>query len=284
MYKGGFVFSLIICSRNQDVSSELKQNLALTIGCEYELVVIDNSSNAYSIFQAYNEGTCRAKGDLLCFMHEDVLFRTKGWGRIVESHFASDNQIGLLGFAGTHFLPDTPMYWYSSPFISQRNLNNDQGVVEEHFHEDWFGETNVIEVVAVDGFCFFAKKNLFDRISFDEKTYKGFHLYDMDICMQVIQYGYKVCVCRDVLAEHTWSESKQFSKQGADLFTDNLECFTKKWQGSLPVNRGLKLSPEVYERVNMLYRQLYEAKLIRNSKAYHLGKAILLPFSWIKNN
>ena len=278
------MISIIICSRKTDTPDELKQNIAETIGCEYELVVFDNSANNYSIFQAYNEGVRRAKGNLLCFMHEDVLFRTKDWGRIVESHFASNEQIGLVGFAGTHFLPDTPMYWYSSPFISQRNLNNDQGVVEEHFHEDWFGETNIVEVVAVDGFCFFAKKNLFDRISFDEETYKGFHLYDMDTCMQVIQSGYKVCVCRDVLAEHTWSESKQFSKQGAELFTKNLEFFTKKWQRSLPIYRGLNLSPEVYERVNVLCRQLYEAKRVRNSKAYHLGKALLSPFGWIKNN
>ena len=276
------MFSLIICSRNQDVSSELKQNLALTIGCEYELVVIDNSSNAYSIFQAYNEGTCRAKGDLLCFMHEDVLFRTKGWGRIVESHFASDNQIGLIGFAGTHFLPDAPMYWYSSPFVSQRNLNNDQGVVEEHFHEEWFGEKNIIEVVAVDGFCFFVRKSLFDRISFDDKTYKGFHMYDMDICMQVIEAGSKVCVCCDVLAEHCWSEQKQFSKAGGDLFERNLELFAQKWHDSLPIHKGLGLPEEMFGRVNRLCRQSYEAKLVRKSKAYKLGKAVLSPLGRIK--
>ncbi len=46
-------------------------------------------------------------------------------------------------------------------------------------------------------------------------------MYDMDICMQVIEAGYKVCVCRSVLAEHCWSESKQFSKQGSDLFSYN---------------------------------------------------------------
>ena len=281
VYSQGYMISIIICSRNTKICSRLQQNINETISCDYELVVVDNSSNVYSIFQAYNEGVCRAKGEFLCFMHEDVLFRTEGWGRIVESHFASDDQIGLLGFAGTHFLPDTPMYWYSSPFISQRNLNNDQGVVEEHFHEDWFGDNNLIEVVAVDGFCFFVRKGLFDRIAFDVKTYQGFHLYDMDICMQVIGAGSKVCVCRDVLAEHCRSESKQFSKQGAELFMENLERFSKKWHESLPAHRGLNLPAEVFERANALYGRLYEAKQIRKSKAYLLGKALLSPFCWI---
>lgn len=278
------MLSIVICSRKADIPEELKQYIAETIGLEYELVVIDNSSNIYSIFQAYNEGVRRAQGDILCFMHEDVLFRTQDWGRIIESHFASDDRIGLIGFAGTHFLPDTPMYWYSSPFISQRNLNNDQGEVEEHFHEEWFGENNLIEVVAVDGFCFFVKNSLFDRIGFDEKTYKGFHLYDMDICMQVIKADGKVCVCRDVLAEHCWSESKQFSKQGAELFTENLGRFTEKWHKYLPIHRGLTLPQEVFERVNALYGQLYEAKQVRKSKAYLLGKTLLYPFGWNKNN
>ena len=74
------LLSLIICSRKADVSQELKDNVAATIGCEYELCVIDNSRNEYNIFSAYNEGVRRAKGGILCFMHEDVLFRANGWG------------------------------------------------------------------------------------------------------------------------------------------------------------------------------------------------------------
>ena len=227
------MISIIICSRKPAIPTELRLNITETIGCEYELVVIDNSCNQLSIFQAYNEGVQRANGDILCFMHDDVLFRTPNWGEKINIHFQADERMGLIGFAGTHFLPDTPVYWYSSPFVSQRNLNNDQGIVEEHFHEDWFGERNLIEVVAVDGFCFFVRRSLFDRFVFDQETYKGFHLYDMDCCMQVIHAGYKVGVCRDVLAEHCWSESKQFSKKGGDLFEHNLELFVKKWH--LPV-------------------------------------------------
>ena len=276
------MISITICSRKTNIPAELKQNIAETIGCGYELVILNNSSNKYSIFQAYNEGVRRAKGEFLCFMHEDVLFRTKDWGRIVKSHLDSDDQIGLIGFAGTHFLPDTPMYWYSSPFISQHNLNNDQGIVEEHFHEEWFNGEDLIETVAVDGFCFFARKSLFDRIFFDDKTYNGFHMYDMDICMQVIEAGYKVCVCRSVLAEHCWSESKQFSKRGGDLFFYNLELFSEKWHCRLPIHKGLDLPEELFGRVNRLCRQSYEAKQIRKSKAYKLGKTILSPLGWIK--
>lgn len=276
------MISIIICSRKSIVSAELKQNIAETIGCEYELIVIDNSSGKYSIFRAYNEGVAHSKGDIVCFLHDDVFFRTVHWGDAIAHHFREDGRIGLVGFAGTHFLPDTPMYWYSSPFVSQYNLNNDQGVVEEHFHKDWFGDRQMIEVVAVDGFCFFTKRELFDRIVFDEKNFKGFHLYDMDICMQVLKSGYKVCVCRDVLTEHCWSERKQFSKPGGDLFTHNLELFAKKWHDELPVHKGLDLPDEVFERINVLFHQSFDVQKVRRSKAYRLGRTLLWPIKWIK--
>lgn len=276
------MLSIIICSRSSAINNKLRQNINELAGCDTELIIIDNSYNQYNIFQAYNEGVRRSKGDVLCFMHEDVLFRSDNWGKIIEQYYFDDGQIGLIGFAGSHFLADTPMYWYSSPFVSQRNLNNDQGHIEEHFHEEWFGNRSIIEVAAVDGFCFFIRKCLFDRIAFDEKTYKGFHLYDMDICMQVINTGYKVCVVRDVLAEHCWSESKQFTKQGAELFEQNLALFSKKWSNCLPINRGLNIPSEVFIRVNELFRQAFSTQQIRRSKAYRLGKTLLAPLKWIK--
>ncbi len=257
------MFSIIICSRRGDIPSELRRNLEDTVGCTYELVIIDNSADRYSIFQAYNEGVSRAKGEILCFMHEDVLFQSSGWGKTIEQHFSVDENIGLIGFAGAHFLPEAPLYWYSSPFISQRNLNNDNGVVEEHFHEDWFDGRNLIEVVAVDGFCFFVRRSLFQRVSFDEETFKGFHQYDMDICMQVISAGFKVCVCRDVLAEHCWSEKMQSSKKGNDLFAHNLILFVNKWKDKLPIWKGLDLPQEAFLRINNVYLKAYPANSIR---------------------
>jgi len=50
------MISIIICSRTASISDELTQNINQTIGIPYELVIIDNSDNLYSIFSAYNEG------------------------------------------------------------------------------------------------------------------------------------------------------------------------------------------------------------------------------------
>ena len=88
------MISIIICSRKADISQGLKDNIAATIGCEYELCVIDNSHNEYNIFTAYNEGVSRAKGDILCFMHEDVKYISNGWGEKVYKSIQNNVNIG----------------------------------------------------------------------------------------------------------------------------------------------------------------------------------------------
>lgn len=76
------MISIIICSRHHTLDEELRGNIKATIGNDilYEIVCIDNSNNCHSIFSAYEEGVKKAKGNYLCFMHEDIRFHSADWG------------------------------------------------------------------------------------------------------------------------------------------------------------------------------------------------------------
>lgn len=279
------MISIIICSRNNDISSELKQNIADSIICDFEIVVIDNSDNQYSIFTAYNEGVRRSRGDILCFMHEDVLFRSSGWGVVIRKHFEEDGKIGLIGFAGAHFLPSTPIYWDDSPFISEHDLTTRGDITEECYSMAYFKDKCIVDVAVVDGMCFFIKRNLFDKIRFDEITYQGFHLYDMDISMQINKAGYKVCVCNDVLVEHFYHFDP--SKPGYKLFEINLQKFYSKWASCFPMLTGIDGLPEAvvaqlnsYVQHKVMVEKEYKAVL--QSKAFRLGKALAHPFKALR--
>ena len=50
------MISIIICSRQKELSAQLKNNIQNTIGTEYEIIKVDNSQNEYFITQAYNKG------------------------------------------------------------------------------------------------------------------------------------------------------------------------------------------------------------------------------------
>ncbi|MCL9809095.1 glycosyltransferase [Flavobacterium luminosum] len=194
------MISIIICSREPRISEELSQNIEKTIGCPYELIVIDNSENTYSIFEAYNLGIQKSKGDFWCFMHDDILLHTKNWGVELISIFDSDNKIGLIGVAGAKMKTKMPSTWWDCP-EDQKILN-----IIQHFpnnrKENWFlgfNEKQCEEVAVIDGVFMMGKKD--NAIHFDERL-KGYHNYDIYLSMVYKLNGYKIMVTQTVLLEH----------------------------------------------------------------------------------
>ena len=284
------MISIIICSRKPDITQSLKDNISETIGVEYELVVIDNSKNQYSIFQAYNKGVDKAHGDILCFMHEDILYHTQNWGEKVVAHF-KDDSLGLIGVVGTHFLPDTPSGWYNSMVVSggciQRETANDENSAIEKRSLQKMDLSNSIEAVVVDGMWFCIKKGTFYKIHFDDLTFGGFHCYDLDISMQVLEIGLNVRIISDVLLEH-------FSYGSFDLeWLQSVELFYNKWMNKLPQIKGVEMSETeieirtefvkqvmVWMKSNAFYK--HEFQKIKKSKSYKIGKFLLKPLSFLK--
>lgn len=279
------MISIIICSRTPNISEELANNIAETIGCKYELVVIDNSKNKYSIFSAYNEGVRRSKGNVLCFMHDDILYRKKNWGSEVEKIFENDG-IGCVGVVGGHcFLGDSAKWWNTRMRSGQIIQASDM----KYNNYKLFSECNSIEVVAIDGLWMCIPKKMFEQISFDTKNYKGFHCYDADICMQINAIGKQVRVMNNILIEH--------SSYGTcdDSFYENQKIFLNKWNSFFPIlkypqkmsrNDILQILKEVNDDINHYendYKQLssnYESVL--NSHAFRLGNFILQPIYFLK--
>ena len=226
------MISIIICSRNPKMEKKLGVNIQSTIGTEYEIVHIDNSEGKYSICSAYNEGVRRSKGDILCFMHEDIHYYTANWGGVVEKYMASPS-IGMLGVAGSVIVPnkcDWRFYDIRDTYLIQGyhtygkpNFYYTKGI-------EWEVQQPIKKVVAVDGCWFCIKKNLFStgRIRFDEDTFHGFHMYDPDISMQVNYAKKNVYICSDIVMEH-FSEGLYTQE-----FEESLKKFLEKWRTILP--------------------------------------------------
>lgn len=277
------MLSLIICSRTPRISEELEKNIAETIGCEYELVVIDNSKNEYSIFSAYNEGVRRSKGDILCFMHDDILYKTTGWGTKVEK-MLEDESIGIVGVIGSYVMTKDYGYWdMMQPYVTGRvpygNNRDFEAVNDGNYYYD---ENCSPEVVAVDGMWFCMPKRIFTDIMFDEVTYSGFHFYDMDICMHSLMAGYKNEIMRNIDIFHYCYP--QYNYQ----YTQSMKKFFAKWNDKLPIYKGeaIGMSEKEYVRLydstkqycRLLDRYTFYKNDIENSLSYKLGNAIAEPY------
>ncbi len=229
------MISLIICSKYPDINDKLKVNIKETIGVEYELIVIDNSNNQYSIFEAYNEGIARAKYDLYCFMHEDIWYHSQAWGDKVIKHL-SDKETGLIGLAGSFYLSQIPSPWFKAkPFIKNLiqsyNKEPDKPPRRHTVEKDY-------QVLCLDGFWLCSRKDVFEKVSFDSKLFNGFHCYDLDICLQVHQAEFKSYVVSDIIIEHfsTGSMNKQWIDETIKLFD--------KWESIMPIS----VHPDVKKR------------------------------------
>ena len=279
------MISCVICSRQPDISVELKENIASTIGCEYELVVIDNSKNEYSIFSAYNEGIRRANGDILCFMHEDILYHTSGWGPKVVDYFVQYPQAGLIGVAGTHYMPAMPAAWWDSEVVSEHYIQgfHEYGKYKTSMEYNDKYRKKITKVVSVDGFWMCLPKQIFTYIEWDEEYYKGFHGYDTDIALQVWKNKSEVHLYYNILIEH-----KSLGDAGL-AFHNACEKVYDKWNSFLPMMQGVELSIEeqqcrdrLCELKWSLYKSQHQLASITKSNAYRLGKFILKPLSKIK--
>lgn len=194
------MISIIICSRKSTIPETLLANINQTIGCDFELITIDNSGNKYSIFEAYNLGIERSKGEYLCFVHDDILFHTQNWGNNLENIFATNNDYGLIGVAGSSQKTRTPSGWWDcrDEYKSINIIQHDpkRGVVKEYFG---FDNSILNEVAIVDGVFLALRKEI--NVVFDQ-TLKGFHNYDFNIAIETKKKNYKIGVTNQILIEH----------------------------------------------------------------------------------
>lgn len=227
------MISIIICSRNKTISNDLYQNITTTIGCEFELIVIDNSLNQYSIFEAYNLGIGKSTSEFLCFIHDDILFHTQGWGVLLIRIFIKNKKAGLIGIAGAKIKTKMPSAWWECP-EKYHVINIIQHTNDNKIESQVVGfEQNSIqeEVVVIDG-VFMVMRKIKD-ILFNTKM-KGFHNYDLNISFEFNAKNYQILVTRQIVIEHfsngvidkTWYDSclklHQLYHNILPLKTDNL--------------------------------------------------------------
>ncbi len=245
------MISIIICSRNSDIPDSLRKNIDSTIGVEHEINVIDNYNNDFSIFSAYNKGYEMSKFPYLCFVHEDVHFRTENWGVNLINHL-SDEKTGIIGVAGGKMVTKVPASWAAEGrYIHLVQHHNGEKILLKD-PTSFSGSKQ--PAIWLDGLFLAMRKDLFNSIKFDENL-TGFHGYDLDISMQSIVAGFSNFVVYDILLEH-------FSEGNKDIiYYKNLISIYQKWEKALPV-----FSQDVSEKGQQNLKKIETtrlAKLIR---------------------
>lgn len=197
------MISIIICSVNDEFARQVSGNIEKTIGVAYEIIVYNNSRDVKGICQVYNECALKAKYELLCFVHEDVLFQSQDWGKKIMEYFSTDPELGLIGVAGSKYKSKTVSGWYTGiREFDCCNIYHLEGGNEKHriyFTPD--ENKNEHDVVTLDGVFICCRRNVWEEVKFNGDILKGFHLYDLDFSLRASR-RYRVMVTFEISLIH----------------------------------------------------------------------------------
>ena len=235
---------------------------------------IDNSENKYSIFSAYNLGIHKSKYQYLCLVHEDVLFYTLNWGKVVISYL-QDLKTGIIGVGGGDLVTRVPASWntiISSGLNIIQSDNSGKKPTEINLKPKNYNLSKRSSIT-LDGLFMCMRHDLTDKIHFDENL-KGFHGYDYDITLQSVMAGFTNYVIYDIILEHS-------SRGKTDiLYFRNLISIFKKWENNLPIiGDNITLEerltiPDIekrklYQLTKKMVRKGFKVEEIKSEVAYY---------------
>lgn len=160
---------------NQYLIPSLKQQSE-----EYELILIDNQQNEFlSASSALNDGIQKAHGELIVFVHQDVVLEDKDC--LIKTRNALE-QLGskvFLGAAGAS---------HDGSVLTNIIQGKDKKNAGIRLSED------IQQVQTLDEVYFAGWRQTFIEHPFDEKIIKGWHLYAVDQSLSLSSLGYTICV------------------------------------------------------------------------------------------
>lgn len=122
---------------------------------EHEIIGIDNTNNKFSsAASALNYGADKANGEILVFLHQDILFdKTNSLRTLVDKlqNYDNDCIVGIYG-------------------AIQKN--------------DILQSGNYTKCDTLDECCIGMKKSTWQKLNFNEKLCDGWHLYVVELCLR----------------------------------------------------------------------------------------------------
>ena len=223
----------VVFSTRED-NPKHKEHILVTSGIYKDIEVIQYINNGeYSLTEIYNKALKETTNDIVVFCHDDIILETKNWGNKILNHFKRNPNYGIIGKAGTKYMPSSGRWWdYGMTEVVGQVYHQHEGKKWLSKYNESFGN-KIEDTIIVDGLFFVVNKNNIVK-DFDEDI-KGFHFYEIDFCFNNFLNDVKIGVISDIAVTHL--SIGQTNQQ----WEDNRIQFVEKYKGSLP-----KIIPYTY--------------------------------------
>ena len=269
------MISIIIASIDSRSFNGVGKNISDSIGVLYEIIHYDNSDDGIGICQIYNKCAQLAKFPYLLFLHDDIKFYTKDWGKSLIK-ILEEPKIGLVGMAGAVFKASAPTSWVSVPkeyYRSNQYFSTDECLQAKENMEEGYDE-----VVVVDGMFLAMRERTWKHFKFNDLL-TGFHMYDIDLCYRIHKEGLLIVVPKNMVFQHfsrgkfdsNWAQASIAWHRDKDL---PLYKFSVSKQEIKKLERDCRASFLAYLINKVLYPKSWLWNWIRiciKNKKVHLG-------------
>jgi len=189
------MISVVICSVNGTKFAAVSEQYRRLMGDEpHEIIGVHD---ARSMCDGYNRGFDRTQGDTVIFAHDDIELLTTDFIPRLKAHMQHDDVVGV---AGTDRLVSASWSMAGPPFIF--------GQVA-HVHPNGFivciygAPRRVIQgIQAMDGLFLAFRREVVEKLRWDDKTFTGWHCYDVDMVFRAYLAGYRTAVVCDLPILH----------------------------------------------------------------------------------
>lgn len=177
------------CTRAVGAEAEtLRSRLAASVQPGLDQILIRAGSGLCSVYnQILESASEQADCEAVVLLHDDTYILDPNFRAKILSAFRSDPSLGIVGVVGASRIPSLA-WWESAAKVGE--------VYESRGFIDFGSPRGPVDVV--DGLLMVLGRNVFTRIRFDERTFPGFHGYDIDYCLQVRAAGFS---CRVIPME-----------------------------------------------------------------------------------
>jgi GT2 family glycosyltransferase len=194
------------------------------LGSSSALTYHRNDANV-GLIRALNQGGRLARGETLCFLHNDVEMRDSHWLARLLAALESPLGVGLAGLYGA------------------RKLRADGRFAGRSIVHCLAGsatlEADMAEVAAVDGVCLCLRRSVLEAVGGFDEAYGFFHGYDRDLSFAVREAGWR-CVVVNAPFVHRGGGTRtgEAAPVGAAVDLGDrraaLRHFAAKWRRRLP--------------------------------------------------
>lgn len=188
--------SVLICSRSAGRFAQAEAMYYRLLGeVPHEIIVI---GDARSLAEGYNRALRQARHDILLLAHDDVGILSPDFAaRLLRGMSRHD----LVGIAGTRKLVGGAWHFAGYPHLAgQVGMPGGDGGYVVTLYEVMERETKGLQ--ALNGLLLATRRETALRLGFDEATFDGWHLYDLDFSLRASQEGLDCATCNDILVVH----------------------------------------------------------------------------------